>query len=79
MNQPVPSRRRLIKESEAAEILNIEVQTLRRWRCVGKPPGYVKVGGAVRYDLADIEAFIEAGRRNSLSLRDSPNETSDEC
>ena len=72
MNQLVPSRRRLIKESEAAEILNIEVQTLRRWRCVGKPPGYVKVGGAVRYDLADIEAFIESGRRNNATLSGLP-------
>ena len=79
MNQLVPSRRRLIKESEAAEILNIEVQTLRRWRCVGKPPGYVKVGGAVRYELADIEAFIEAGRRNNATLSNLTSETPDEC
>ena len=79
MSKPTTSRPPLLKEDEAAEILNVEVSTLRCWRSVGKPPRYVKVGAAVRYELADIEAFIESGRRNSLSLRDSPTEAPDEC
>jgi predicted DNA-binding transcriptional regulator AlpA len=57
----------LIGEREAAERLGLAVATLRRWRWVGRGPRFVKVGGAVRYDPADIDAFIEAGRRISTT------------
>ena len=57
----------LLKEGEAAEILNLEVATLRRWRFSGRGPRYLKLGGAVRYEPVDIEAFKEAGRRASTS------------
>ena len=59
--------RPLLKEGEVARILSVEVATLRRWRWSGRGPHFVKLGGAVRYDLADIEAFIEASRRASTS------------
>lgn len=58
---------RLLKETEAAAILRVKVATLRRWRWAGCGPEFIKIGGAVRYDLADIEEFIEAGRRRSTS------------
>ena len=59
--------RALLNETEAARILAMQVTTLRRWRWAGKGPRFVKVGAAVRYDPADLTAFIEAGRRNSTS------------
>lgn len=58
---------RLLKEAEAAELLGVKPSTLRRWRWAGQPPGWVKVGTAVRYDSAEIAAFIEAGRRTSTA------------
>lgn len=61
------SQSRLLKEQEVAEILNMEVSTLRRWRVSGRGLRFVKIGAAVRYDPADIAAFIEAGRRTSTS------------
>ena len=67
MTLSVHPRPRLLKEAEAAEILNVEVATLRRWRWARRPPRFVKIGAAVRYDPADLEAFIEAGRRTSTS------------
>ncbi len=54
----------LVNETEAARILKLQVTTLRRWRWAGKGPRFVKIGAAVRYDLADLTATIEAGRRN---------------
>ncbi len=58
----------LLKETEVAEILNVEVASLRRWRWAGgKGPRFIKIGAAVRYDPADLVAFIEAGRRASTS------------
>ena len=58
---------RLFKEGEAAQILNLEVATLRLWPWSGRGPRFLKLGGAVRYELADIEAFKEASRRSSTS------------
>ena len=58
---------RLLKETQAARVLNVEVATLRRWRWAGKPPVFRKINGAVRYDPADIEAFIEASCRSSTT------------
>ena len=73
MNIQQPSAPRLLKEAEAAAILNIEVATLRRWRWAGKPNlPFHKIGAAVRYESADLSAFIEAGRRNSTSSEFGP-------
>ena len=57
----------LVNEIEAARILDLSPLTLRKWRWAGKGPRFVKIGAAVRYDLADLTTFIEAGRHNSTS------------
>ncbi len=57
----------LVNEAEAALMLSLSVKTLRRWHWAGKGPRFLKLGAAVRYDSADLTAFIEAGRRNSTS------------
>jgi len=57
----------LLTETETANILHIEVATLRRWRWAGHPPGFLKIGGAVRYDPADLQQFIDCSRRSSTS------------
>ncbi len=57
----------LVNETEAAAILALSVKTLRRWRWAGKEPHFVKMGAAVRYDPAELVAFIQAGRRASTS------------
>ena len=59
----------LVDEREAAKRLGLAVATLRRWRWVGRNPRFVKIGGAVRYDPADLDAFIDACRRTSTSDR----------
>ncbi len=67
MQQLAENPPKLLKEAKAAAILDVEVATLRRWRWAGKGPRFLKLGAAVRYDSADLTAFIEAGRRNSTS------------
>ena len=59
--------RGLVTEHDAAQVLGLSVKTLRRWRWAGKPPPFLKLGGAVRYDPADLSAFIEAARRTSTT------------
>ena len=58
---------RLMNEHEAAAILGLKPTTLRRWRWAGRGPSFIKIGGAVRYDWADIMALVQSGRRTSTS------------
>ncbi len=58
---------RLLNEHEAAYALGLKVATLRRWRWAGKPPRFLKIGSAVRYDPDELADFMEAARRTSTS------------
>ena len=57
----------LLNEHEVASRLGLSVKTLRRWRWAGQGPAFHEIGTAVRYDPAEITAFVEAGRRTSTS------------
>ena len=50
----------LLKTGQAAHLLGIAEQTLHQWRIASKGPKYFKFGNRVLYDLADIEAWLEA-------------------
>jgi hypothetical protein len=61
-------RRRLMPPAAAAEYLGgVVTGTLAKWRHFGEGPEYVKIGSRVFYDQADLDAFIDAGRRTSTS------------
>ena len=57
----------LLNEHEAAQALGLKVATLRRWRWAGKPPRFLKIGAAVRYDPVELAALIEGARRTSTT------------
>jgi hypothetical protein len=49
-------------ERDAAEFLGVHYRTMQNWRGRGVGPRFIKLPtGAVRYELADLEAFL-AGR-----------------
>ena len=48
----------LLTQKEAAEMLRITQGTLRVWACYGKHLPVIKLGGAVRYRLSDVQKFI---------------------
>lgn len=49
----------LLTESEAAEYLRLAPATLARWRWHGsRGPSHRKLGGAVRYAVSDLDAYI---------------------
>jgi hypothetical protein len=58
---------RLLTERRVSKIMDTPMGTLRRWRCVGGGPLYIKLGDGpkapVRYDPIDIYVYVEAGRR----------------
>ena len=61
--------RQLLTEVETANILHIEVATLRRWRWSGDGPRFLKIGAAVRYHPDHLQEFILAAERQSTSDR----------
>lgn len=61
---------RLVNEHVAADILCLKVSTLRRWRWANRGPASHKIGFAVRYSMADLTAFMAAGRHPTLDQGD---------
>ncbi len=59
----------LLNETDASKFLRIGKHTLSRWRSLGKPPRYTKIGGAVRYDRQDLIDFIKGGQRPLIEER----------
>lgn len=54
----------LVNEREAARILGLSVHTMQARRFKGRPPEYLKLGKAVRYEREVLERFIESCRVN---------------
>lgn len=54
---------KLITTKAVAEMLSVPEGTIRYWRKVGVGPPWVKIEGTIRYDLADVEIYIERCRR----------------
>jgi predicted DNA-binding transcriptional regulator AlpA len=51
----------LLRENDAAAYLSLSPKTLARWRWAGMGPRFVKLGSAVRYQIGDLDLFIENG------------------
>ena len=58
-----PKRRQLVNTKELSEIWGVPESTLRYWRCAEIGPTYVKLGGRIKYDLADVERYVRANKR----------------
>lgn len=57
----------LLSEAQTADFLKLSIRTLQSWRLRGGGPGFLKLGRAVRYARADLEAWLAASRRRSTS------------
>lgn len=55
--------KKLISTKQAAEILGTSEGTLKSWRSRGVGPEWVKLGSAVRYDIADLLDYIKRNTR----------------
>lgn len=65
--QTLDARATTIGPEEAAERLGLQRSTLDNMRWRGDGPQYVKVGGRVRYRLADLANWLDAQTRTSTS------------
>ena len=55
----------LLTPEEVAGVLRIPVATLHKWSYEGSGPALVKVGRHLRYRPGDLEAWIEAQRKEA--------------
>lgn len=53
---------RFENEQQVSERLNLSVQTLRNWRCLGVGLPYYKISRAVRYRVKDVENYLASKR-----------------
>lgn len=53
---------KFLRTSDLAKRWEMSAGTIANWRVRGIGPTFTRVGGAVRYALADIEAHEAAGR-----------------
>jgi hypothetical protein len=74
----------LLRAVDAARFLDRAPKTLRNWRNAGDGPPYTAIAGRIYYALADLVAFVEAGRgrparpgtsRHVLAVHHRPAET----
>jgi predicted DNA-binding transcriptional regulator AlpA len=63
----VASSKRLLKVAEAAEYVCLSASTLNQLRVGGGGPRYAKLAGRVLYDQVDLDAWIEASKRESTA------------
>jgi predicted site-specific integrase-resolvase len=54
----------LLKPSRVAEMLDVDEETLKRWRSNDVGPRHVKLVGGIRYRKSDIESYIEENTRS---------------
>jgi len=63
------SKARLLTTDEAAELLGVSAGTLAVWRCVSRYPlPYIKIGHNVRYDEADLLAWVESRKVRPMEV-----------
>ena len=58
---------RLINEKESAHMLGCSIDKMQKDRRIGSPIPYRKIGRSVRYDIADIEYYLQQQSFNSTS------------
>ena len=54
-----------LSTKELSEYLGLSIPTLQRWRLTGQGIPFSKLGGAVRYDIQDVNAWVDEHKRTN--------------
>ncbi|WP_316977276.1 helix-turn-helix transcriptional regulator [Shumkonia mesophila] len=63
----VSQKKRYLRTPEIAEYCGLSESFFNNARVRGGGPPFIHVGRAVLYDLADVDRWLDAGRRQSTS------------
>lgn len=55
-------RRERLMESDAAHYIGMSVPWMRTQRMKRRGPSFLKIGHSVRYDIADLDAWMDSQR-----------------
>lgn len=70
---PVPSPALdILTTAQVSELTGVPVHTLRAWRNEGTGPRSWKLGNRIRYDRADVLAWLDAQRAATMRGDDLP-------
>jgi predicted DNA-binding transcriptional regulator AlpA len=58
----------LLDETKLAARLGVTRSTLQSWRYAGKGPRYIKIGKFVRYRSTDVDAYLRAQTRGTMTI-----------
>jgi len=61
------AQRKYLDPRAAARYLCLAPATLAKWRTEGRGPIHRRFGGRIRYAVADLDAWADAGARTSTS------------
>jgi hypothetical protein len=50
---------RFMSSQETARYVGVAPQTLANWRYLGRGPRFYRVGQLVKYDLRDVDSWLE--------------------
>lgn len=59
-----PPQAEFLTTKQAAKLLALSVGTLEGWRSARKGPATIKVGTAIRYSRADLDAWLAKHRKS---------------
>jgi hypothetical protein len=65
-----PKARKLVSSRVVGDLRGIPEGRLNKWRCTGEGPPFYKLGKSVRYDLDEVDIWLEGQRRSSTSEHD---------
>jgi hypothetical protein len=49
-----------LRDTDVAKFAGLNVWTVRRWRVEGRGPRFRRVGGSIRYSMADLLAWWDS-------------------
>ncbi len=58
---------RYLEPEQLADLLKISQSNLAKWRLYGGGPIFIKIGKNIRYDRADVEAWVAERKRRTTS------------
>ncbi len=67
MKPAVNTNETLLFESDVSDLLKLSISWVQKARGQGTGPKFIKVGGAVRYRLSDVQEYLEERVRKSTS------------
>lgn len=58
----------LLKIDQVASLLKVSVGCIRAWRIKGEGPPAIRIGTALRWDSAEVDAWLDSRRESRNAL-----------